>query len=83
MRELFNKIDADKSGAIDKKEMTDFLRILLNFQKNIKFRNASAFFEKRGETGSQIELTIERKISTNPTMMTHPTVKYSATGYND
>ena len=29
MHDLFDKIDADGSGAIDKQEMIDFLRILL------------------------------------------------------
>ena len=43
--EIFNVIDVDGDGSIEKKEMKTFLKMLLKIQQNLSFKNAK-FFDK-------------------------------------
>ena len=43
VKDIFNEIDTDGSGSIDKEEMGQFLTALMMLQRDLDFKSTNAF----------------------------------------
>ena len=50
---IFNEIDKDGSGAIDKKEMGLFLATLMQMQQNLSFKSSNYYYNELGQNNNK------------------------------
>lgn len=52
---VFNKIDTDGDGYIDKKEMESFLKVMMFLQQNLHFRPSDVYLKREQEKRLKLE----------------------------
>lgn len=58
IEQVYNLIDMDGDGSIDKKEMEFFLKLIMTIQRNLRFKSAKTFIRRENlkeQTKQQIK----------------------------